>query len=121
VSVAYYWLENGKPYPVDDIVQFIKEHGDPFSPENIDVRRADRTDFTDGSFVSTVFLVLDHNHRGNGPPVLWETLTDVPGDSDRSDVRERYTSLADAKAGHWRYVDELLAEGRVIKEPECPY
>lgn len=27
----------------------------------------------DGSFVSTIFLGLDHNF-GDGPPILWETM-----------------------------------------------
>jgi hypothetical protein len=46
--------------------------------------------------VSTVFLGLDHN-RGDGPPVLWETLV-FGGELDGE--MQRYSSLADALAGH---------------------
>lgn len=48
------------------------------------------------STVSTVFLGLDHAHNG-GPPVLWETMV-FGGDLDGE--QERYTSRADAVAGH---------------------
>jgi hypothetical protein len=47
--------------------------------------------------VSTVFLGLDHNFWGNGPPILWETLVfggPLDGEMDR------YTSRADALRGH---------------------
>lgn len=42
----------------------------------IEDRRNARVDYTRiGSFfVSTVFLGLDHNYTGLGPPVFWETM-----------------------------------------------
>ena len=52
--------------------------------------------------VSTVFLPLDHSWNG-GPPVLWETM--VFGLED--EICERYTSYADAVAGHARIVTEI--------------
>jgi hypothetical protein len=51
----------------------------------------------DGVEVSTVFLGLDHDLSGNGPPILWETMVfggPLDGHTDR------YTSLAAALAGH---------------------
>jgi hypothetical protein len=50
--------------------------------------------------VSTVFLGLDHGD-GDGPPVLWETM--IFGGVHDGDC-ERYTSRADAEAGHARAV-----------------
>jgi hypothetical protein len=51
--------------------------------------------------VSTVFLGVDHNFRRDGPPVLWETM--IFRDNKSDDVYcERYTSRADALAGHQR-------------------
>lgn len=47
--------------------------------------------------VSTVFLVLDHNHSGGGAPVLWESMIfGGPIDQDQ----RRYTSREEALAGH---------------------
>jgi hypothetical protein len=47
--------------------------------------------------VSTVFLGLDHQY-GDGPPILWETMVFWPDEG--GDECRRYSSLADAKAGH---------------------
>lgn len=55
-----------------------------------------------GVFVSTVFLGLDHNFSGQGPPILWESMI-FKGPHD-GEMR-RYSSLEDARAGH----SELLA------------
>ena len=73
-------------------------------------------------WVSTVFLGLDHNYWGNGPPVLWETMTfDLAvstsepikmGDTEFPSFRyhqergdqQRYTSKAAALKGHARAV-----------------
>jgi hypothetical protein len=45
-----------------------------------------------------VFLGVDHAHLG-GPPVLWETM--IFG-FENDEYQERYTSKADALAGHAR-------------------
>jgi hypothetical protein len=56
--------------------------------------------------VSTVFLGLDHSFAG-GPPVLWETMVfDVEGLDGEQD---RYTSHADAVAGHAQMVARAQA------------
>jgi len=47
--------------------------------------------------VSTVFLGLDHNYRGSGPPVLWETLV-FGGPLDGT--QRRYDSRDAALRGH---------------------
>ena len=54
--------------------------------------------------VSTVFLGVDHSFNG-GPPVLWETM--VFG--LENEFMERYTSHADALAGHAEIVAKILA------------
>jgi hypothetical protein len=56
--------------------------------------------------VSTVFLMVDHQF-GDGPPILWELM--VFGPEPWSDYQERYTSRADAEAGHKRVCELLLA------------
>ncbi len=51
--------------------------------------------------VSTIFLAIDHNYLRDGPPILWETM--VFG-SVMDGEQERYTSAADALAGHAKVV-----------------
>lgn len=72
-----------------------------------------------GVVVSTVFLGIDHNFRRTGPPVLWETMIcreALEGERSGSwwDYQERYTSRAQAIAGHTRAIDYVLAQ-KVIK------
>jgi hypothetical protein len=49
--------------------------------------------------ISTVFLGLDHSFGVDGPPVLWETAI-FDATSDDVEIVRRYTSRADAEAGH---------------------
>jgi hypothetical protein len=85
------------------------EHGEPVETdlytwaawfENADNRviAHDRDESgTRDILVSTIFLGLDHGF-GEGPPILWETMVLKDGGSDV--YCERYTSRADALAGH---------------------
>jgi hypothetical protein len=57
--------------------------------------------------VSTIFLGIDHGY-GGGPPLLWETMVLKDGGGDV--YCERYTSRADAIAGH-RHACKLANEG----------
>lgn len=56
------------------------------------------------SEVSTVFLGLDHNHGGGGPPLLFETL--VFGGSLDGEM-ERYSTWEEAVAGHQEMIRRL--------------
>jgi hypothetical protein len=47
--------------------------------------------------VSTVFLGLDHNFSGAGPPVLYETMV-FGGDLDH--FQQRYPTRGEAAEGH---------------------
>ena len=71
--------------------------------ENSDRRRVAYTELPNCQ-VSTVFLGVDHSFNG-GPPVLWETM--VFG--LENEFMERYTSHADALAGHAEIVAGILA------------
>ena len=59
-----------------------------------------------GVRVSTVFLGINHNWS-EGPPVLWETMI-FGGEHD--EYQRRYTSRADAEAGHNEALALVLAE-----------
>jgi hypothetical protein len=66
-------------------------------------RRVARTELEGGGFVSTVWLGVDHNHSGVGPPIIFETMCFPEGDC------ERYSTLGEAVEGHARMVAEVLA------------
>jgi hypothetical protein len=54
-------------------------------------------DIVNGAKVSTIFLGIDHDYFDCGEPVLWETMI-FGGPHDQ--WQERYTSHAEAAAGH---------------------
>ncbi len=56
------------------------------------------------ALVSTVFLGIDHGF-GNRTPVLWESM--IFGGPDEG-YQERYTTKADALAGHERLIKMLM-------------
>ena len=87
-----YILVNGEPVEADDLhgwARWYEAHSD---------ERVVQQDIVgDGVKVSTVFLGLNHNFGKDGPPVLWETMI-FGGPHD--EYQQRYTSKADALAGH---------------------
>ncbi len=58
-------------------------------------------------WVSTVWLGLDHQH-GNGPPLIFETMV-FAGESLVDEFCDRYSTEAEAVAGHERVVAALEA------------
>lgn len=104
----YILAEDGKtPIPVD-LMTWARAF------ENNDKGRVDHTELPDGTYVSTVFLGLDHSYaRFTGAPhapVLWETMI-FGGPHDQ--YQDRYTSHAAAVAGHAKAV-------RIAKGEEQP-
>lgn len=57
-------------------------------------------------WVSTVFLGVDHNLTGQGPPVLFETV--VFGPTGETLDMNRYETLEQAKAGHKEFCRRYL-------------
>lgn len=74
-----------------------------------ETRRVAWTELEDGWVVSTVLLVLDHSH-GFGPPLIFETLVFDGGGGVIGDLSARYSTRANAEAGHAETVAELTAE-----------
>jgi hypothetical protein len=87
-----YILVNRKPVKVTDI----RTWGESFNNDRI----VAKTKIGD-VLVSTVFLGIDHNHFGIGPPLLFETLV-FNGPLDGS--MGRYSTWDQAFAGHQRWV-----------------
>lgn len=62
-----------------------------------------------GHVVSTVWLGLDHRFGPEGPPLIFETMV-FPSKGDYEDLdMERYSTEAEAHAGHARMVAKWLA------------
>ena len=96
---VHWMLVDGEPVPAPDLMTWARWF-ETSAPERI----VAKTGLADGLVeVSTVFLALDHSH-GRGKPVLWETLVfGGPLDGEMA----RYTSRADAEAGHLDMVERV--------------
>lgn len=122
------WLRMGDHYILDDDLQPLHV---PFIEwslwfERHRHERILRQQYVGVYFVSTVFLGLDHAF-GQGPPVLWETMvfdhrrggSRKWADVEPANYTRRYTSLADALAGHAiavAYVNLLRKGPRKLKK-----
>lgn len=62
-------------------------------------------DELNGSFVSTIFLGLDHNYLGSGPPVLFETMI-FSGIFDG--YQKRCSTFKEAKLEHQKALNLLI-------------
>ena len=67
----------------------------------------DRDEGSDGEVViSTVFLGLDHNYYGEGPPILWETMV---FNGPLNHEMQRYWSREGALIGHQEMCEKVRA------------
>jgi hypothetical protein len=71
-----------------------------------DLKTEEFAAYEGGDYVSTVFLGIDHNHFGDGPPILFETMI-FGGSAD--ELQWRYRTLEQAQAGHQMIVQSLRA------------
>ena len=68
-----------------------------------------RTTLPDGKWISTVWLGLNHR-TGDGPPLIFESMV-FPADGNMSELEcRRYSTYADAKAGHDELIDKWMAK-----------
>ena len=70
-------------------------------------QRVAATTMKDGRWVSTVFLKLDHNYKGWGKPILFETMVFEDSKLLREVWGERYETYNQALKGHNRIVQKL--------------
>lgn len=86
----YYILDNdNRPVPVDQMT-WATWWGEA-------ERSIGMTQITSEVLVSTVFMGIDHRFRGDGPPLLFETMIFGGPLNER---QWRYVSLDDATIGH---------------------
>jgi hypothetical protein len=65
--------------------------------------------------VSTVFLGLDHNHFGHGPPLLFETMVFL---GDSTIEQEQYSTWREAEDGHARIVAKVFKATPILALPD---
>jgi len=87
----WYYDRDGKP--IADLMTWERMFDD------LDYHRVAQTKLANGTWVSTVWLGLNHAFR-RGPPLIFETMVfSKRGDGNESDCK-RYSTLAEAQAGH---------------------
>lgn len=94
----YYVLEGHTPVPVKDVTEWAMQF------EQID-RTVKRTTLPDGTYISTVFLGVDHSYSDDGVPILFETM--VFG-GEHNEYQERYATWDEAEAGHERAIQMIF-------------
>jgi hypothetical protein len=94
-----YILKDHVPVPIDNLMEW-----DRWRKSNIEQFLVAKTSVSPEVDVSTIFLSLDHDLSGKGPPVLFETMI-FGGEHDRECWR--YSTWEQAEAGHKRVVEEL--------------
>lgn len=95
MSMRLYYIlaEDGKtPIATQDMMLWAEWFG-----KNHPVHVATSHDEAKGIHVSTVFLSLDHNHWGEGAPVLFETMVFGGPHNEKMD---RYCTWEEAERGH---------------------
>ncbi len=71
-------------------------------------KRVAATTLPDGKWISTVWMGMDHSF-GDGPPLIFETMV-FPSEGDLGDLDcERYSTEAEAAAGHAAMVAKWTA------------
>lgn len=106
MSMGLYVLdENGNPRATEDF----REWGDMFKGERHVAKTEIQKDGQKGR-VSTVFLGIDHNHSGEGPPLLFETMVFL-GDGNDDDYCDRHATRAEAEAGHTEALAVYMQQG----------
>lgn len=94
---------------------YFNRDGSPSTMEEVSKKRHDaleswivsRDEFSDGGYVSTVWLGIEHGQDENGKSFIFETMTNMDGEWYDG---TRYVSQEDAAAGHEEILREHLQE-----------
>jgi hypothetical protein len=94
-----YYDKDGSPITLD---QWSAKYRDAYN-------RIALTEIPGKCKVSTVWLGLDHSHDGS-TPLIFETMVFPLGDSFTEEDCDRYSTLAEAEAGHAAMVEKWSAK-----------
>ena len=94
MSLKYY-DRDGKPLTQEQFIDFFESLCDVMS-----YKRVAETTLSDGKWVSTVWLGLDHRFLEEGPPLIFETMV-FPSHENLLDLAcSRWSTLEEATVGH---------------------
>ena len=96
---------------ITDTEEWTRLHGD------IDYKRVAFDELPNGRTVSTVWLGVNHNFSGVGPPIIFETMVFAEPGSYRDLDEMRYATEADAIAGHAAMVALWMLDDPAVREP----
>ena len=102
MSGNYILDDNGRPVLELDVVKW-----DEWYAISMPQRQVAKTDVSN-KYVSTVFLGMDHNWGGAGPPILYETMV-FSGELEDDLDMDRYETREQAVHGHEAMVDKVKA------------
>jgi hypothetical protein len=113
-----HWILKDKvPVPEPDLMTWAR-----WMEDSVDERVVKRdADEESGWLVSTVFLGLDHNFSSVGPPILFESMVFKKRKDDgkltgEESICERYSTWAEAEAGHNRICSMLATELELTRD-----
>ncbi len=73
-------------------------------------RRVASDELPNGRWVSTVWIGLDHRFSDDGPPLIFETMV-FPAKGEMGELdADRYSTEAEARAGHAAMVEKWSVE-----------
>ncbi len=96
------YRRDGTPYPEDNdgLFEWARDL------ENREYQVVRQETLPNGYWVSTVWLGLDHDFTGKGPPLIFETMVRNTALGEWEDFQERYSTENDAIIGHMNAVEE---------------
>jgi hypothetical protein len=104
--VLYYDMDSN-PITQDEGLKYMKGENN----------RVAYTVLPDGGYISTIFLVIDHNWDSSGKPILFESMCFGPNSKERETLR--YSTKKEAEFGHdamvKRHLDKYNAQVRAAK------
>ena len=100
----YYVLENKQPVQVDISNDYGRQRFN--AAWDTDRRRVARTQITDDTYVSTVFLVVDHRLYGDEKPVLFETMV-FSSSEECDELMSRCSTWYEAEEMHEQMVSRV--------------
>src|SRR5258708_36842263 len=109
--MAEYYDRQGRPM---ELMEWAKLHEDP--ENRMSYKRIAETTLPNGRWVSTVWLGIDHSF-GGGPPLIFETMVFDTKETMKEEDCDRYSTEAEAIAGHARMCEKWLVETPEEVEP----
>jgi hypothetical protein len=101
VSRPRYYDRQGKPMTLEEWAPTV---------DDAKLKRVAETTLPDGKWISTVWLGLDHNFNERGPPLIFETMVFSSSREMTELYTERYSTEAEALAGHEAMVAKWSAK-----------